>query len=293
MEHDEYKVKWRFYWGFTQKMEHHGDVEVSDVSVPSFTTWVSHWKYGQGSLWIILALETRKRCMISSSKMPTQVPQNISIDFNHWKILVSWDDYSQYVEKWIHIPNHQPVSWHMIMYDPPVHIGFADPCRPRPSCARQAPSLGFGRPKMCRLDLILCNSVFQCHIWIYLKPQMTLDDFRIFRIARFLTYPHLSWRNNGTWDNGKSRGTVAPAFATRLRFLKEILPVSSSSKSRKAFKISSFGSRFRILWVIIFRNLADQDAYVDWWLIPRTHTDIYIYIYTNKLESDWITRVIW
>ena len=182
----------------------------------------------------------------------------------------------------IHVPNHQPVSWHMIMYDPPVHIGFADPCRPRQSCARQAPSLGFGRPKMCRLDLILCNSVFQCHIWIYLKPRMTLDDFRIFRIARFLTYPHLSWRNNGTWDNGKSRGTVAPAFATRLRFLKEILPVSSSSKSRKAFKISSFGSRFRILWVIIFRNLADQDAYVDWWLIPLTHTDIYMYIYIHQ-----------
>ena len=134
------------------------------------------------------------------------------------------------------------------------------------------------------------NVIFE-YIWNHKWLLMTLDDFRIFRIARFLTYPHLSWRNNGTWDNGKSRGTVAPAFATRLRFLKEILPVSSSSKSRKAFKISSFGSRFRILWVIIFRNLADQDAYVDWWLIPRTHTDIYIY--TNKLESDWITRVIW
>jgi hypothetical protein len=28
--------------------------------------------------------------------------------FNPWKILVSWDDYSQYMEKMV--PNHQPVS---------------------------------------------------------------------------------------------------------------------------------------------------------------------------------------
>merc|ERR1719217_1795801 len=33
----------------------------------------------------------------------------------------------------------------------------------------------------------------------------------------------------------------------RFRFLKEIFPVSSSSKRRNAFKISSFGSLFRIL----------------------------------------------
>mmetsp|Transcript_124829 Transcript_124829/g.335060 ORF Transcript_124829/g.335060 Transcript_124829/m.335060 type:complete len:200 (-) Transcript_124829:8-607(-) len=44
------------------------------------------------------------------------------------------------------------------------------------------------------------------------------------------------------------------SFATRFRFLKEILPVSSSSNSLKAFNISSLGSRFRILCVIILRN---------------------------------------
>merc|ERR1719291_965876 len=44
------------------------------------------------------------------------------------------------------------------------------------------------------------------------------------------------------------------SFATRLRFLNEIFPVSSSSNSLNALRISSLGSRFRILCVIIFKN---------------------------------------
>merc|ERR1719253_197127 len=44
------------------------------------------------------------------------------------------------------------------------------------------------------------------------------------------------------------------SLATRFRFLNEILPVSSSSNKRKAFRISSLGSRFNILCVIILRN---------------------------------------
>ena len=44
------------------------------------------------------------------------------------------------------------------------------------------------------------------------------------------------------------------SFATRLRFLKEILPVSSSSNRRNAFMISSRESRSPILAVIICRN---------------------------------------
>mmetsp|Transcript_12411 Transcript_12411/g.56507 ORF Transcript_12411/g.56507 Transcript_12411/m.56507 type:complete len:201 (+) Transcript_12411:1469-2071(+) len=44
------------------------------------------------------------------------------------------------------------------------------------------------------------------------------------------------------------------SFATRLRFLKLILPVSSSSKRRKAFMISSRESRSPILAVIMVRN---------------------------------------
>jgi len=44
------------------------------------------------------------------------------------------------------------------------------------------------------------------------------------------------------------------SFATRLRFLNEILPVSSSSNSRNAFKISSFESFSLILTVIIARK---------------------------------------
>merc|ERR1740138_1379989 len=57
----------------------------------------------------------------------------------------------------------------------------------------------------------------------------------------------ISWSSSSVMRSPSS-------FATRFKFLKEILPVSSSSKRRKAFRISSFGSRFRILWVIILRN---------------------------------------
>ena len=31
-----------------------------------------------------------------------------------WKILVSWDYYSQYMEKIKHVPNHQPDKWHFL-----------------------------------------------------------------------------------------------------------------------------------------------------------------------------------
>merc|ERR1719393_235494 len=50
------------------------------------------------------------------------------------------------------------------------------------------------------------------------------------------------------------RHALAKLLATRFKFLNEIFPVSSSSNRRNAFKISSLGSRFRILWVIIFKN---------------------------------------
>jgi hypothetical protein len=33
-----------------------------------------------------------------------------------WKILVSWDDYSQYMEKINNVPNHQPVHIFFIKF---------------------------------------------------------------------------------------------------------------------------------------------------------------------------------
>mmetsp|Transcript_142985 Transcript_142985/g.362909 ORF Transcript_142985/g.362909 Transcript_142985/m.362909 type:complete len:201 (-) Transcript_142985:340-942(-) len=50
----------------------------------------------------------------------------------------------------------------------------------------------------------------------------------------------ISWSSSSVMRSPNS-------LATRFKFLKEILPVSSSSNKRNAFKISSFGSRFKIL----------------------------------------------
>merc|ERR1711912_142926 len=57
----------------------------------------------------------------------------------------------------------------------------------------------------------------------------------------------ISWSSSSVMRSPSS-------LATRLRFLNEILPVSSSSNRRKAFKISSLGSRFKILCVIILNS---------------------------------------
>merc|ERR1711920_967937 len=79
--------------------------------------------------------------------------------------------------------------------------------------------------------------------------------FIIRRNSSSLTSPSPSRSASSIISCNSSSVIRSPSsFATRFRFLKEILPVSSSSKSRKAFKISSLGSRFRILCVIILRN---------------------------------------
>merc|ERR1719181_941303 len=57
----------------------------------------------------------------------------------------------------------------------------------------------------------------------------------------------ISWSSSSVMRSPSS-------FATRFRFLNEIFPVSSSSNKRNALRISSLGSRLRILCVIIFRN---------------------------------------
>merc|ERR1712182_123570 len=54
------------------------------------------------------------------------------------------------------------------------------------------------------------------------------------------------------------RHPLPSSLATRFKFLKLIFPVSSSSKRRKALRVSSFGSRFRIFCDIIVMNSGNS-----------------------------------
>mmetsp|Transcript_8537 Transcript_8537/g.24533 ORF Transcript_8537/g.24533 Transcript_8537/m.24533 type:complete len:209 (-) Transcript_8537:15-641(-) len=85
--------------------------------------------------------------------------------------------------------------------------------------------------------------------------QKRLVFFMIRRNSSSFTSPSPSRSASSIISCSSSSVMRSPSsLATRFRFLKLILPVSSSSKRRKAFKISSLGSRFRILCVIILRN---------------------------------------
>merc|ERR1740138_546881 len=85
------------------------------------------------------------------------------------------------------------------------------------------------------------------------RHQNKLVFFMMRRNSSSFTSPSRSASSIISWSSSSVMRSPS-SFATRFKFLKDILPVSSSSKRRKALRISSFGSRFRILWVIIFKN---------------------------------------
>jgi len=77
------------------------------------------------------------------------------------------------------------------------------------------------------------------------------DDYN----TRWLKTKHKLYTTTRTLACNSSSVKFSPSsLATRLRFLNEILPVSSSSNNRNAFKISSFESFSLILAVIIVRK---------------------------------------
>merc|ERR1711907_416492 len=84
------------------------------------------------------------------------------------------------------------------------------------------------------------------------KPLQTTQKRLVFFMMRrnssSLTSPSPSRSASSIISWSSSSVILSPSsLATRLRFLKEILPVSSSSNKRNALRISSFGSRLRIL----------------------------------------------
>merc|ERR1712085_87908 len=81
----------------------------------------------------------------------------------------------------------------------------------------------------------------------YQRPQVAAQNKLVFFMMRrnssSFTSPSPSRSASSTISCNSSSVILSPSsFATRFKFLNDIFPVSSSSKSLNAFKISSFGS---------------------------------------------------
>merc|ERR1719487_2822034 len=99
------------------------------------------------------------------------------------------------------------------------------------------------------------ESRWLCASHIAMDTQKRFVFFMIRRNSSSFTSPSPSRSASSIISCNSSSVILSPSsFATRFKFLNEILPVSSSSNKRKAFKISSLGSLLRILCVIILRN---------------------------------------
>merc|ERR1712137_238222 len=109
-------------------------------------------------------------------------------------------------------------------------------------------------------DIFLLKDYILSAVWLWDNPtaKLFINTDEIHVQKRFVFFmirknsssltspsPSLSASSIISWSSSSVMRSPS-SLATRLRFLKEIFPVSSSSKSLKAFNISSLGSRLRI-----------------------------------------------
>mmetsp|Transcript_45823 Transcript_45823/g.74772 ORF Transcript_45823/g.74772 Transcript_45823/m.74772 type:complete len:235 (-) Transcript_45823:34-738(-) len=101
---------------------------------------------------------------------------------------------------------------------------------------------------------LLCSDMTS-HLDTHLSAGDSNDLFIILRNSSSFISPSPSRSNSSIISCNSSSVIRSPSsFATRFKFLKEIFPVLSSSKSLKAFRTSSLGSRSLNFCVIIERN---------------------------------------
>ena len=95
-----------------------------------------------------------------------------------------------------------------------------------------------------------------------------------------------------TWSSSSVRFSPN-SLATRLRFLNDIFPVSSSSKSLKAFIISSFESFSFILLVIIVRKSSKSIMPNIAIILSYFNVETFIAKLTFKIKKNLKSQLTW